>query len=258
MADVLVLVDDDVALAALDGEGDDLVVEPAGLLRRLGLVLAGDGELVLRLAADLPLLGDVLGGLAHVVAVEGVPEAVLDHRVDELHVAHLLPGAQVRGVRAQRHVLLPAGGDDGGVAQHDVLRAQRHRAQARAADLVDAPGRALLGQAGVDVRLPGRVLPLGRGQHLAEDRLADLALVDAGAAHDLLEHGGAQVVGGRAGEGAVEAADGRARGRGDDDVGHGGPPEWRSAVPSAVAAVAPVLFRGQEGGQLPRGRRGQP
>jgi hypothetical protein len=66
---------DGVALAALDGEGDDLVGELPGLLRGLGLVLGGHGELVLLLAGDLPLVGDVLGGLAHVVAVEGVPKA---------------------------------------------------------------------------------------------------------------------------------------------------------------------------------------
>jgi hypothetical protein len=79
-------------------EGDDLVLELAGLLRRLGLGLAGQREFVLHVAADLPLVGDVLGRLAHVVAVEGVPEAILDHAVDEVQVTHLLPGAQVRHV----------------------------------------------------------------------------------------------------------------------------------------------------------------
>ena len=64
-------------------EGNDLVLEPAGLLRRLGLVLRGDREFVLLLARDLEFAGDVLGRHAHVVAVEGVPEAVLDHGVDE-------------------------------------------------------------------------------------------------------------------------------------------------------------------------------
>ena len=34
-------------------------------------------------------MGDVLGGVAHVVAVEGIPQPVLDHRVDHLRVAHL-------------------------------------------------------------------------------------------------------------------------------------------------------------------------
>ena len=127
VADVFVLVDDGVALAGLDGEGDDLVLEAAGVLRRLGLVLAGHGELVLLLAADLPLLGDVLGGLAHVVAVEGVPEAVLDHRVDELHVAHLVALPQVLAVGRHRHVLLPARGDDRRVAELDVLGARSPR-----------------------------------------------------------------------------------------------------------------------------------
>ena len=55
----------------------------------------GDGETVLVFAGDLPAGGDVLGRLAHVVAVEGVPQPVLDHGVDEGEVAHLLAVAQV-------------------------------------------------------------------------------------------------------------------------------------------------------------------
>ena len=54
-----------------------------------------DRELVLLLARDLPLLGDVLGGGAHVIAVEGVPQAVLDHGVDQLERAHLRAVAQM-------------------------------------------------------------------------------------------------------------------------------------------------------------------
>ncbi len=100
-------------------------------------------------------------------------------------------------MRRHRHVLLPAGGDDVGVAELDVLGAQRDGAQARAADLVDAPGGAFCGQAGVDMRLAGRVLALAGGQHLAQDRLADLALVDAGPLDERFEDGGAEVVRGR-------------------------------------------------------------
>ena len=69
-------------------------------------------KLVLLLARDLPLAGDVLGRGAHVVAVEGVPQAVLDHGVDELDVAHLGAVAQVRAVRRLAHALLAAGDDD--------------------------------------------------------------------------------------------------------------------------------------------------
>ena len=49
VARIFVGVDDDVALAGLDRDRHDLVLEPAGLLRGLGLVLRGDGELVLLL-----------------------------------------------------------------------------------------------------------------------------------------------------------------------------------------------------------------
>ena len=101
-------------------------------------------------AGDLPLARDVLGRGAHVIAVEGVPQAVLDHRVDHLEVAHLHAVAQMLAVRRQRHRFLAAGGDDLGIAIGDLLQAERHRAQARAAELVDAPGRAFDRDAGVD------------------------------------------------------------------------------------------------------------
>ena len=47
--------DDRVALAALDRDRRDLVLELAGLLRRARLLLAGGRELVLLLAGDLEL-----------------------------------------------------------------------------------------------------------------------------------------------------------------------------------------------------------
>src|SRR5262249_20345018 len=67
----------------------DFILEPAGLLSGLGLVLGGDGESILLLPRDLPLPGDVLGGRAHVIAIKGVPQAVLDHRVDHFEITHL-------------------------------------------------------------------------------------------------------------------------------------------------------------------------
>ena len=138
--DELVVGEHGLALARLDDDGDDLVLELAGLLGGLSLVLRGDGEAVLLLARDLPLAGHVLGRVAHVVAVEGVPQAILDHGVDELHVAHLGAVAQVGAVRRLAHALLAAGDDDVGGAERDLLGAERDRAQARAAQLVDAPG----------------------------------------------------------------------------------------------------------------------
>ena len=54
------------------------------------------------------LRGDVLGGRAHVVAVEGIPQAVLDHGVDQFERAHLGAAAQVLRVRRHAHRLLAA------------------------------------------------------------------------------------------------------------------------------------------------------
>jgi hypothetical protein len=125
------------------GEGHDFIGEFPSLLRGFGLVLAGHGEAVLLLAADLPLLGNVFRGLAHVIAVERIPQPVLDHGIDKLHVAHFGARAQVRHMRAERHVLLSTCDHDGCIAQLDMLRAQRNRPQARTANLIDAPCRRL-------------------------------------------------------------------------------------------------------------------
>ena len=122
---------------------------------------------------------------------------------------------------AERHAFLTAGGDDGRITQHDVLRAKRDRPQARAADLVQTPGGGFDRQAGADMRLAGRVLALGRGQHLAKNGFGHLGLVDAGAGNEAFENGGAQFMGGGVGERAKEAADRGAARRYDHYVRHG-------------------------------------
>ena len=111
-------------------------LKPARLLRRLGLVLRGERELILLLAAQLPFRRDIFGRLAHVVAVEHVRQAIANHGIDEFEIAHLGAAAQMSAVLRQRHALLAAGDDDFGVAIRDLLHSERHRAQARAAHLV--------------------------------------------------------------------------------------------------------------------------
>ena len=56
-----------------------------GLARPL---MAHEAELVLLLAGDAELLGDVLRGHSHVVAVKDLPDAVKDHEIDHLRVEH--------------------------------------------------------------------------------------------------------------------------------------------------------------------------
>ena len=65
-----------------------------------------------------------------------------------------------------------------GVAVGDLLQAERNRAQAAAAQLVDAEGGLFLRNAGFHRRLAGRVLALRGGQDLPEDDLVDFARVD--------------------------------------------------------------------------------
>ena len=169
-AGILVGVDHHVTLAGLDRHRCDLVLEPAGLDRFLGLVLRGDCEGILLFTGELPLQGDILGGLAHVVAVEGVGETVLDHGVGHLERAHLGAIAEIGNVWCLAHALLAAGNDDAAVTVLDRLAGHRHRLEPRAAEDIDAIGGNLHRHAGIDRRLAGRILPLPGGEDLAHDQ----------------------------------------------------------------------------------------
>ena len=75
--------------------------------------------------------------------------------------------------------------------------------------------------AGVDQRLARRVLAGARGEHLAEDDLADLPAFEPGALEQGADDSGAELGGRRLGERAAELAHSGAGGGDDDDVGHG-------------------------------------
>ena len=224
VADIFVGVHNRIAPAALHGDGDDLVLELARLPCCFRLVLAGDGKTILFLAGDLPLGGDILGGHAHVIAVEDVPQSVADHRVDQLHVAELLAGAQIGGMGRKAHALLAACHHDAAVAALDGLGAQGDGTKARAADHVDAPGRGIDWKPGGDGGLAGGVLPLGGGQHLAQDHFGHLPRRDPGPFQRATDGHFAQLVGGKRGECSIEGTHRRAGGRHDHDVFHWGPP----------------------------------
>ena len=122
--------------------------------------MAARRVVVLRFAADVVLLGDDLAGVAHVALLERAPQAVVDHRVDDLAVAHAQPFAHARQqVRAVAHRLHAAGDRDVDVADANALIGEHHGLQARAAHLVDRQRRDVVGQAAVERRLPRGVLP---------------------------------------------------------------------------------------------------
>src|SRR6202008_1041480 len=138
---------------------------------------------------------------------------------DEFHVAHLGAVAHVGAVRCLAHALLAAGHHDPRRAELDLLGAECHGAQARAAQLVHAPGRRIDRNAGADGRLPRRVLPGTGGEDLAHDHLRYLAGLDAGALERRLDGDLAELVGRQARQRAVEGPDWGTRGTGDDDCG---------------------------------------
>ena len=227
---VLVGVDDDVLLPRFHRDGRDLVLELARILGGLGLLLGAGSELILVVPGDLPLLGDVLGGVAHVVAHQRAPQAVLDHGVDQLHVAHLGAVAHLGRVGCLAHAFLSAGDDHVRLAELDGLEALRDGTQARAADLVHEVGGAVLGDAGGQQCLACRVHAGGRGQDLAEHNFIDIFSRDAGALQRARDGDGAQLGSGQARECSVEGSDGGAGGSGDDDFGHiRSPARWRES-----------------------------
>src|SRR5206468_57096 len=103
-----------------------------------GTALTLQGKAILLPTGDPALGGDVLGRLAHVPALEGAPQAVVDHRVHRLLVAELPPGPGAeQEVRRAAHALHPGGDDDLGVAGTDGLGADHGCLEARAAHHVD-------------------------------------------------------------------------------------------------------------------------
>ena len=194
MADVFIFVDDDIALTVFDGVGDNLIVKLARLLRGFCLVLRCQREFVLLIAADLPFFSDVFGGLAHVIAVERIPQTVTDHRVDVFDITHFVTGAQMRDMGRQCHVFLAASRHNRCIAQLDMLRSQCNSTQAGTTHLVNAPSSGFDWQSGVDVRLTCRVLTLAGGQHLTKDCFAYVSFLDARTGDQRLKHGSAKIM----------------------------------------------------------------
>src|SRR5262245_17635745 len=218
MFGMFVSIDDDIAFTRLHSHLHDLVLELSRLLRSFRLVLGGHRELVLLRAGDLPLARDVLGRVAHMIAVESIPKAVLDHGIDHVEVAHFHAATQMGAVRRLAHGFLPPGDHDFGVAVENGLVPKRDRAQAGPAKLVDAPGRSLHGDTRSDRGLAGRVLALTGRENLTHDDLGDLRPLDPGALERLLDGNPPEFVSGKSRERSIEGPDGCAGGGDDDNI----------------------------------------
>lgn len=84
---ILVLLDDDISLSALDGDGRNLVGKRVGGPGFLGTGVRRETEIVLVFTGDLELGGGVFGAVAHGHLVVHVKETVDDERVLGLKAA---------------------------------------------------------------------------------------------------------------------------------------------------------------------------
>ena len=212
-------------LLDLDGHRHDLVLEAARLDGGEGAVLALQAELVLRLAADVVLDRQVLGGESHgqvAVDLEGLrARLALGVGVDQHGVARAVAvtGApQVVGGLA--HVLDAAGHHDVGLADHDLGRGVVDGLQARAALAHDGVGGHLDRQTGPQRGHARQVGAVGALLGLAHDDLIDLALLDAGAPDGFLDDDLTQYVGLDVFQAAAQATDRGPHGADYDDLFH--------------------------------------
>ncbi|MNX92628.1 hypothetical protein D3C86_1247780 [compost metagenome] len=245
-----------IALALRDQDRRDFIDEAPGFDGGHGFLLRGGGERVLLLAAQAVLLGQVLGGDAHVVIVERIPQAIADHGVDDLRVTHAQAGTGAgHDVIGQAHVFLATGDDHVSVAATNRLSAQVQGLEAGAADLVQGHRRHSKRQAGLDRSLARRVLPGAGGQHLTHDHFIDFSRVEAGLCQQLTDHRSAQVDGRNIGQGTLETADRGARGGNNDDFLHGMIPHWAAncisgtwsgtiSLPAVLATISSTLTPG--------------
>jgi hypothetical protein len=125
-------------------------------------------------------LGDVLGRLTHVVAVEGVPQAVLDHGVDQARSPILVPLRRCAACGAWLMLSWPPAttmlAEPSAICWAPSATARRPEPQSWLRLQAGA-----LRDAGVDRGLAGRALAGGGLQHLAHDHLVDVARRDPGA-----------------------------------------------------------------------------
>ena len=163
------------------------------------------------------------------VVVEGVPEAVSDHPVHELGIAHAPPPAcGGQDVGSLGHVLHAARHHTAGLAGADGQRGFRHGLEAGTADLVHRPRRDLHGDAGLDGGLPGGVLAQPRLKDVAHDDLFHHPGIRAAPGKGGADGHGPQLDGGDGGERTAETAQ-RGTGRAYDDhfTHNDSCPAWR-------------------------------
>jgi hypothetical protein len=172
-------------------------------------------------AGELELVADLGGLVEHLAAAERVGQAVVDHGVQRLGVAHAVAEAGLgQQVGRAGHRLHAAAHGDVEVPRTDRGVEDPGRAHARGADLVDRLGADLLGDPGLDLGLAGGDLALAGLQHLAHDDVLDLLAGDVGALQRGLDGVAAELGRVERGEAAAHLPDRGAGGAEDHGLGH--------------------------------------
>ena len=142
------------------------------------------------------------------IVVISVPQAVLNHGVDQLLVAHASAPAGVHGsVGSSAHVFGTAADNDVGIAGQDGASAFDdgfHTGTANHTDGVSGNG---IGDASLDGDLACDVLALSSGQDAAEHQLVNILGSDVGALQRFLNDDSAHLRGGSVLQGAAEGTD---------------------------------------------------
>ena len=144
------------------------------------------------------------------IVVIGVPQAVLDHGVHQLLVAHTSAPAGVHGGKGSgAHVLGTAADHDVGVTGQDGTGALDDGLHAGAADHAHGVGGNGIGDAGLDGDLAGNVLTLCRSEDAAKHQLVHIFGSDVGALESFFHDDGAHIGSGGVLQGSAKGADGR-------------------------------------------------
>src|SRR5215213_1193130 len=181
--------------------------------------MAAHGVGVGVLAGDSELLGDVLGRHAHVVVVEDIPQAVVDHVVVDVRLGHPHPVAVAAFIQQERrpvHVLDATGHDHVGIAEGYLLRRGDYGLQSRAAHPVQGHAGNLDGEAALYADLTTGVHALARGEDVTDYYLVDLVALDPRSREDLFADRGPEFRRRRVLERTTESPYTRPEGRRDD------------------------------------------
>jgi len=172
---------------------------------------------VLFLAADLVGFRDQFPRHPHMHIVERVPEAVVDHGVHHLAVAHAQAFADLEEeVRAIAHGLHAAGDGNVDVAGCDALRGEHHGFEPRTADLVDRERAHGNWEPAAQSSLTCRRLAHTGAHHVAHEAFVHARGIDTGTGDGFAHGKGAQVRRAEIFEHAQELARGCTNGADDD------------------------------------------